>query len=163
MKLVADAGPLIALAKIDRLALIEPLFSEVWLPDMVLHEVLAKPGPETHRINRALQQFLRVAPPSQSLAAPLEPFARGLDEGEKSVIALAGTFPPPVSILMDDAAGRAVARRGGFAVLGFAGLLIKARERELVDHVVPLILAARERGYWLDDALIDTVRRITGE
>jgi predicted nucleic acid-binding protein len=93
----------------------------------------------------------------------LEPFARGLDEGEKSVIAFAGTFPPPVGVLMDDAAGRTLARRAGLDVLGFAGLLIKGRERGLVDRVVPLLLDARNHGYWLDDALIETVRRLTGE
>jgi predicted nucleic acid-binding protein len=48
-------------------------------------------------------------------------------------------------------------------VLGFAGLLIKGREHGLVDRVVPLMLEARARGYWLDDALIEIVRRLTGE
>ncbi len=64
---------------------------------------------------------------------------------------------------MDDAAGRTLARRAGLGVLGFAGLLIKGREHGLVDRVVPLMLEARARGYWLDDALIEIVRRLTGE
>lgn len=163
MKLVVDAGPIIALAKIDRLSVVKPLFDEVWLPEVVVHEVLAKPGLETHRIEAAMRRFMRVASQPSNLAPHLESFARGLDEGEKSVIALAGTLAPPVSVLMDDAAGRTLARRAGLGVLGFAGLLIKGREHGLVDRVVPLMLEARARGYWLDDALIEIVRRLTGE
>ena len=45
----------------------------------------------------------------------------------------------------------------------FAGLLIRARERGLVDRVLPLLQDARHHGYWLDDALIETVRQLTGE
>jgi predicted nucleic acid-binding protein len=163
MKLVVDAGPIIALAKVNRLMVMESMFDETWIPDVVMHEVLAKPGNETRRIDEAIRRFIRVSAQPTVLAPHLEVFARGLDEGEKSVIALAGALPPPVSVLMDDAAGRAVAKRCGIGVLGFAGLLIKARERGLVDRVVPLMLDAREHGYWLDDALIETVRRLTGE
>jgi predicted nucleic acid-binding protein len=94
MKLIADAGPIIALAKIDRLSVVEPLFDEIWLPDIVVHEVLAKPGIETRRIEEAIRRFIRVAPQRSNLAIHLEPFARGLDEGEKSVIAFARTSSP---------------------------------------------------------------------
>jgi len=163
MKVVIDAGPVIALAKIDRLEMLASMFVEVWLPEVVVHEVLAKPGPETRRIEAAISHFLRVAQPPFAIAAQLEPVARSLDEGERSVIALASKLPPPVTVLMDDAAGRAVARRAGLAVLGFAGLLIMAKQQGLVDTAVPLILAARDRGYWLDDALIETVRRLADE
>ena len=61
MKLVVDAGPIIALAKIDRLSVVELLFDEVWLPEVVVHEVLAKPGLETRRIEAAMRRFMRVA------------------------------------------------------------------------------------------------------
>jgi len=150
MRLVADAGPLIALAKVDRLELVVPLFEEIWLPEVVMHEVLAKPGVETQRLQAAIGRFLRVGSPPLRLSEALEAVARGLDEGEKAVIALAGALPPPATVLMDDAAGRAVARRANLGVVGLAGLLIKARERGLLDRVIPLLLEARDRGYWLD-------------
>ena len=57
----------------------------------------------------------------------------------------------------------AVARRAGLTVLGFAGLLIIARQRGFIDAAVPLMHAARESGYWLDDELIATVRRLSKE
>jgi predicted nucleic acid-binding protein len=163
MKGVVDAGPVIALAKIDRIELLASLFQEAWVPETVVHEVLAKPGRETRRIETALGRFLRVAVPPFASAPQLEPFLRRLDEGERTVIALAGRLPPPVTVVMDDAAGRAVARRVGLPVLGFAGLLMVAKERGLIETVVPSLAAARAQGYWLDDALIEAVRRLANE
>lgn len=163
MKVVADAGPLIALAKIDRLGVLADLFNEVWLPEPVKREILAKAGPETTRIDAALGRFLRVVPSPPDLAAPLAPMARNLGAGECGVIAVACRLPPPVMVLMDDAAGRSVARRAGLPVLGLAGLLILGRQRGVIDAAVPLLLAARESGYWLNDDLIATVRRLAGE
>ncbi len=163
MKVVADAGPLIALAKIDRLGLLADLFDEVCLPAVVEHEILAKAGPETKRIEAALGRFLRVIPPPYDLATYLAPIAQGLGAGERAVIAVAIRRPPPVSVLMDDMAGRSVARRAGLAVLGLAGLLLMARQRGAIPAAVPLLLAAREAGYWLDDELVATVRRLAKE
>lgn len=90
-------------------------------------------------------------------------FVRGLDAGERDVIAAAAAFSPTGIVLMDDAAGRVVARKAGLSVLGLAGLLVRAREHRLVDRVVPLLYAAREQGYWIDDAVIATVRRLASE
>jgi len=163
MKVVADAGPLIALAKIDRLGLLAELFDEVCLPIVVEHEILAKAGPETKRIEAALGRFLRVIPPPYDLTAHLAMKAGALGVGERAVIAVAVMLPPAVSVLMDDRAGRAVARQAGLAVLGLAGLLIMARQRGAITAAVPLMLAAREAGYWLDDELVATVRRLAKE
>ena len=48
--LVCDAGPVIALAKIDRLELPHDLGSDVLIPQVVLYEVLAKPGADAARM-----------------------------------------------------------------------------------------------------------------
>lgn len=38
--IIADAGPLIALSRIGRLALLEQVFGEVWITETVRHELL---------------------------------------------------------------------------------------------------------------------------
>ena len=61
MNLVCNAGPIIALAKINRLPLLEQLgFSSVAIPQTVFYELLAKPGIETVRILEVAQTFLKV-------------------------------------------------------------------------------------------------------
>ncbi len=50
MTFVCNAGPVIALAKIDRLSLLHQMASSVMIPETVFYEVLAKPGPDSSRI-----------------------------------------------------------------------------------------------------------------
>ena len=45
MTVVSDTGPLIALAKVDQLNLLQVLFREVHIPPAVHYELLAKYGP----------------------------------------------------------------------------------------------------------------------
>ncbi len=164
MTVVADAGPLIALAKLDLLWVLERLGEEVWVPVQVVHEVLAKPGSDAERLQAALDAWLKTAVnPRAILPEALEVRAVRLGAGEKAVIACALALPGAVWVLMDDASGRALARNAGLGVVGLAGLLIRARECRLILDVVPLLLDVRWRGYWIDDGLIDTVRRLTGE
>lgn len=50
MTFVCNAGPVIALAKIDRLSLLRELASSVLIPETVFHKVLAKPSLDASRI-----------------------------------------------------------------------------------------------------------------
>jgi predicted nucleic acid-binding protein len=61
MTAVSDTGPLIALAKVDQLRLLERLFEQVHIPPAVHRELLAKSGPESARLDEALAHFVKVA------------------------------------------------------------------------------------------------------
>jgi hypothetical protein len=67
MTFVCNAGPVIALAKIDRLSLLRDLAEAVLIPEIVLHEVLAKPGLDASRILTATRSFLSVRPPPEAV------------------------------------------------------------------------------------------------
>ena len=60
MSVVSNTGPLIALAKIDRLALLQQLFGEVFIPPVVHRELLGKAGAEANRLDQALATFVHV-------------------------------------------------------------------------------------------------------
>jgi predicted nucleic acid-binding protein len=62
MIVVSDAGPLIALAKVDRLNVLQELFDEICIPLAVHRELFAKLGLESSRLEDALQDFVQVAP-----------------------------------------------------------------------------------------------------
>ena len=55
MIVVSDAGPLIALAKVDRLNVLQELSDEVYAPLAVHRELFAKPGSESSRLEDALR------------------------------------------------------------------------------------------------------------
>jgi len=163
MTLVADTGPLIALAKIRRLFLLRDLgWQTVLIPQRVHRELLGKLGPEADEIDRALAAFVRAVtvPPPQE---PLRSAVSSLDEGEREVLTLAASLSEPVPVLLDDSEARAAAKRLGLAVTGTVGVLLLAKKRGAVDHVLPLLYEARAHGYWLSDALITVATKLAGE
>ena len=91
MRIVSNTGPLIGLAKIGKLSLLQSLAEEVLIPRRVYQELMGKVGSETEDIEHVLEKFLRVTD-----LKPLEPATEiaiaGLDEGEKQAIGLASNF-----------------------------------------------------------------------
>jgi predicted nucleic acid-binding protein len=85
---VSDTGPLIALAKVDQLILLERLFGKVIVPPAVERELLTKHGTESARLDDALLSFLDVVP--LSVPSPeVETATLRLDLGEQQAVALA--------------------------------------------------------------------------
>ena len=69
---VSDAGPLIALGRLDLIGLLGTLFAEVQVRQAVIQECLARPAnPDALRIRQALDQGRLVACPTllETLAA----------------------------------------------------------------------------------------------
>ena len=163
MILVCNTGPLIALAKIDRLSLLQDLGLErILIPPMVQRELWGKIGPESPAIEAALNQFIQVVK-LQNIDQRIENAVVDLDNGEKEAVILAASLPEETVLLIDDQAGRKVARNLDLSVLGTAGLLLLAKRQGFVENVSALIEEMRRQGYWLSDALVAQVRRLAGE
>lgn len=162
MRIVSNTGPIIGLAKIDLLFLLNQVAFDVFIPPRVQRELLGKVGPEADQIDQALSGFLKVA-----TLRPLEPSVEmaisRLDEGEKQVIGLASTMPGDVLILIDDRAGREVAKRLKIPVSGLVGILLLAKEKGLLEKIGPLLEELRDKGYWLTDEVVHTARKLAGE
>ena len=160
MIVVSDTGPLIALAKVDQLILLERLFGKVLIPSAVQRELLAKHGTESARLDDALLNFLDVVP--LSVPSPeVEIATLRLDLGEQHAIALA--YERDALLVIDDSLGRAAARRLSLAVTGVVGVLIRAKQEGLVPSVRSLLKEMRQHNYWLSDELLDIATRLAGE
>ena len=163
MIIVCNTGPLIALAKLDSLALLKELgFQRILIPSCVCKELVGKIGPESSAIESALDKFIEVAR-LDAAEQSVEAAASDLDEGEKEVILLGASMKNHMILLLDDQAGRRVARVLSIPVIGTAGLLLSAKKQGLIAAVLPLLISLREQGYWLSDALLAEVRRLSGE
>jgi predicted nucleic acid-binding protein len=157
---VSDTGPLIALAKVDQLRLLERLFEQVHIPSAVHRELLAKSGPEAARLDKALAHFIKVAQAPQ-LQAEVKAATLRLGPGERQAVALASESN--ALLVMDDRLGRAAARRLGLTLTGLVGVLIRAKETGLISGVRPLLNEIRQQGYWLSDELLDVAAKLAGE
>ncbi len=85
-----------------------------------------------------------------------------LGRGEAQVIGL-GLERPDSRLILDDALARRIAHLRGLCFTGTLGVVLKARQRGLLDAVQPVISALRNAGLWLSDALVTEVLRQAGE
>ena len=160
MTIVSNTGQLIALAKANQLALLKTLYGEVLIPPGVYREVLAKTGIEADRLDQALATFVKVAE-RPAVPPEVESATRSLDPGEREAIALAHTKSLPV--IMDDRLGREAVRRFGLALTGTVGVIVHAKQENLIASVRELPEQIRDRGYWLSNELIEAAAKLAGE
>ncbi|MCP4425717.1 MAG: DUF3368 domain-containing protein [Chloroflexi bacterium] len=160
MTIITNTGPLIALAKIDQLTLLQRLFESVSIPPAVQRELLAKSGPDADRLDTALHQFINVTT-KPDLPAEVRVATDHLDDGERQAIALA--YAEKTVLVIDERLGRYAARQLGITVTGSVGILIEAKQRGFIPAVVPLLQDIRHYGYWLSDNLVSIAAKLAGE
>ena len=160
MTIVTNTGPLVILAKIDQLGLLQQMFTRIVIPPAVHRELMAKSGIEVRRLDAALTQFIEITAEPELLPA-VQIVTDHLDAGEQQAIALA--HARNTTLVIDERLGRQAARQLGLTVTGSAGVLIEARRRGYIPAVRPLLEAARRQGYWLSDELIAMAAKMAGE
>lgn len=132
---VSDTSPVRALAQLGHLAWLETLFSGVVVPPAVVEELRAPPA-GLRAVEVAAWSFLSVqAPTNGQLLGELRCL---LDAGEAEAIALAEELHTDV-VLIDERAGRDVARQRGFTVVGTLGVLLRAKQERLCSEIRPLL------------------------
>lgn len=155
--IVADTGPLIALARLEQLELLPALFSQVLLTPMILAECEARPDRGEGLAIRAAVDAGRFDLAAPSVDLPVW----GLDPGETSAIALA--LAKDAGVLIDDKAGRRVAHHLGVAVIGTAGLLVLAKRKGHLSSVRPHLEALTASGYFLGAGVLADALHLAGE
>ena len=159
---VADAGPLIALARIGQLTLLERMYDCGVVPRAVYCELaIGSDWPGAGALGRAFNAgWLEVADVARtSLAVEL---AKAVDPGEAEAIALS-LEQRPRFLLMDDAKGRAAAAQADIPVVGVAGVLIAAKVTGQVSAVGPLLDDLVDVGYRLSQRLLAEIRKRVAE
>lgn len=133
--IIINAGPLIALAKLNQLHLLGELYAEVTVPDAVYAEVVTQGLARGEPDALVVRLFWNQRQWPITTVAHLHPGSYQseaiLDRGESAVIAL-GLTKPGSLLLLDDTVARAEAHRLGLAVKGTLGVLAEAyRHRKL--------------------------------
>jgi predicted nucleic acid-binding protein len=159
-KLVADAGPLIALAKTGHLEVLKRLFTQVTVPPAVRDELgldSGKPGAAVLaqavgrggwievKLSRSARPALRVA----------------LGDGEAEAIALAASCG--ALLLIDERKGRNAAMAAGVKVVGTGRILVAAKEKGYLQSVSAALTQMASIGYRLSEALVRRIKELAGE
>ena len=150
---VFDATPLIYLAKVDRLALVQHLEASCVLPERVYEEVvetgLEQGYPDARRIERSVDadRFDIVSVETTSLLSRLQDNSN-LSDADVAVLACADAHDGVA--VMDETYGRDVAAAEGITTRGTAYLVLKlASEGTLsVDDARTVIDAMIDKGWY---------------
>lgn len=171
---IADAGPVIALARVEQLDLLPRLFGALCVTAQVAQELTSGGEfPESAAIRAAMLGPWLTTLDHRTLAADaLNESIRDcmnlyqIDLGEASAIAFAKQVQGEGGrslLLIDDFRGRAAVQHVGLAMVGTAGLLLLAKQVGAVKDVKPLLLAMRQGGYFLSERLIEATIRQANE
>jgi predicted nucleic acid-binding protein len=153
MIVVADSGPLHYLILLEHTELLPRFYSHVLVPEPVAIELSAAAAPAV------VQEWMRKPPtwveirpvPSDAISM----ISDDLDLGERAAIALAETIHADL-LLIDEAAGRAEAKRRHLRVTGTLGVLRAGAEQGLVN-VPELLERLRATSFHLDETLLNAV------
>lgn len=157
---VADAGPLIALAKLELLDLPGRIFGQVLVPQTVLDECREQVYSRDavligEAVKNGLFEIRADVPWPEALREPR------LDAGELAALAMA--LQTHAGLLIDEARGRREAAKLGVAVVGVCGLLLFAKREGWIAEVAPLLDRLRISGYYISLALHERVLLQSGE
>jgi predicted nucleic acid-binding protein len=148
---VSNSSPLISFDHLGKAELLAKLFDKILIPPAVRQEAYE---------SLPLPQWVE----ERSLAQPLSALTLRwrLGNGEREAIALALELEADF-LLMDDLAGRRAATGLGLRVLGTLGILLQAKERNLIPAVKPLVEQLLAFGFYADEDLVVWVLRSAGE
>lgn len=157
MIIVADASPLVALALCDSLNLLEALFDEVKVTQAVFDEVTHKGKPAAAELTVFLKDKTVQVSLNQYIIG-----GDGLDEGELTSIVLYKQLDANY-LLIDEKAGRKVAKANQVNIIGSLGVLIEAKKKGLVAEIKPGIEKLRESQIYFGDELLNYALTLVGE
>lgn len=160
MIVVSDTSPLRALAHLQSVELLKPLYGEVLVPPAVESELSHPPGNATG-LDLGAYEFIQVEAPLDGTL--IEQFRQTLDPGESEALALALERKAAV-VLIDEADGRQAATESGLSVVGTLGILLRAKENALIPEIRSLLDNLEEElGFFVSGELRAEVLKIAGE
>lgn len=161
MIIISDTSPISGLLIIEHIHLLKELFGTIVIPQAVYREILAleKFGFSTQVIQME-NWILKLEPKDQLLVQRL---SEDLDSGEAEAIALALEIKADL-LIIDENKGRAVAKKHGLKSTGVIGILLRAKERGLIEEVKPILdRLINEANFWISEGLYHRTLRLAGE
>jgi uncharacterized protein len=153
MIVVSDTSCISNLLTIREPDLLRKLFGDIIVPPAVEMEL--------RRFHGEIPSMFVVRPASNRTL--LERLSSELHRGEAEAICLAIELKAE-RLLIDEKVGREVAKREGVAIIGMVGVLIAAKEKQLIPAVAPLLdQLQHEAGFRLSAAVRKAALEAVGE
>ena len=172
---IADAGPLIALAKINRLDILQCLFSTIWITTSVKKECIAKPGKDSESILSALSLKMNSLDVNSSeinktawikeveIHSDWYNYPKSLGMGEIDSFELAKQLieqNKECLIILDDHLARKYAAKYKLPFIGTVRLLDFAEQQGIIEDAGLIIDKISANGYRISKEILKLIRGI---
>jgi predicted nucleic acid-binding protein len=159
MIVVSDTTPLSSLILLGKLYLLKVFFNTVLIPEEVAEELYKIPALKTALLQNI--DWINVC-----LVKNFEKkneLMEILDKGESAAIALA--IEKKINlILIDERKGKHIAQKFGIESTGTLGILIKAKQSDLLKEIKPDLLKLKnELNFWISENLMLDVLNLINE
>lgn len=158
MIIVADASPLVSLAILGKLDLLEKLFQDIYIPQAVFDEITSPDKP----FAEALYQFSaeKTKKVKNKIALLILTDKLDLGEAEAIILALENNID---RILIDERKGRKIAETKGLRPIGTIGVLIQAKEKGMIASVKVFLDELVRNSIYISPKLYKHVLELTKE
>jgi len=153
-QVVSNTSPLLNLALIDRLDLLQSQFSGLEVPEQVWEEIQKGERGTDALEDLRNEGFLNIVPvPEDELFRELR---EDIDKGEAAALRYALEENADL-VLLDEKEGRNVARRHEIPRTGVVGILLKGANEGDVDDLEEELDALQDAGFWISDDLYEDI------
>ncbi len=157
---VSDTTAITHLSKINALIILRQLYNEILIPEEVYNELCqgkkSQPG-ALHVINTPWIKVIPII--NRAIAAKLQ---QRLHLGESEAIALAIETNADV-LIIDEFAGRMVAKNLVNKIIGTVGVLLEAKKSGIINSVKPYLIQLRDTGFRISTELFEFALDQAGE
>ena len=161
MIVVSNTSPIFYLSSINYLDLLHQIYGNIIIPVAVLNEITDIGNTDVSAT--IIPKLPWIQTRSVTNLTLVNRLRAELDRGEAEAIALAIELNAD-RLIIDERLGRKIAEQSGVAIVGVLGILIAAKQRNLIDAVKPLLYRLTEQtGFWLEQKLYRSILQIVAE
>ena len=157
MKVVVNTTPIISLAAINHLPILEKLFGKIIIAEAVYQEIKAKQSHAYHEID---SPFIEVQKIEGYLYKEL--LLNQLDSGEAETIILAKEIEADF-VIIDENLGYKFANNAGLKTIRTLSILLKAKEKNIISEIKPLLDEMIIKGRWYSTNVYEAFLERAGE
>jgi predicted nucleic acid-binding protein len=157
---VSNSTPLISLARINRLHLLEEIFGKVYIPQGVYEEVVMEGVDKAGAKEVSEGHWIEVVEVHDRLS--VEVLSDELDKGESEAIVLAKELKANW-VLMDERLARRKLETLGVNKIGTLGILLRAKEAGMIKAIRPEMDRLTEQGFRISRRVYWKMLQMAGE
>jgi predicted nucleic acid-binding protein len=155
MLVIADTEPIISFSVIDKLDILDRLFSQVVIPEAVWREL--EPYIAIFSIPKAIAYRSRIIPVTRPF-----PFVTKLDDGEKEALQLFSEVNADF-LLVEDNEARKFAETHNISCIGTPGVLELAKRKNFIPALRPVFIDLLAKGRYFTIPLLNNILALNYE